>query len=627
MSEDPNRLEPPAIDEINAILHFFESMDRINHAIQGTNDLEMMMSEVLDTALSIFECDRAFLLYPCDPKAPSWNVPMERTRPEYRSTLASHASIPMDEAVAATLRTVLESESPVTYGSGNAYPIDTAFQEKYGVKSFMSMALFPKVDKPWHFGIHQCSRERVWSVSELRLFQEIGRRLEDGLSLLLTFQDLKKSEASYSRIVNMANDGIWVIDERAMTSFVNARMAEMLGYKPEEMLGRSVTDFMYEEDVPDYTKKLESRYQGVSGRYERRYRRKNGESVWVMISATAVLDEEQRFTGGFAMVTDITEKKRTEEDLRRLNEELEARVRERTRELRVSHAELEAAYRELKLAHSSILQQEKMASIGQLASGIAHEINTPAQYVGNNIAFLRDSLEGLLEGMALCQGSLSCLEAGRLTAAAHKNLEAMFEAIDFDYLKKELPRALLESEEGIRRISGIVSAMKDFAHPGGSALGPVELDGLIRSTVEISRNAWKRVAELSVELATPPVIVKGLRDELGQVLLNLVVNAVDAIAETRREEDVPGRIRVRTRVVGAWGEIVVEDSGCGIPRALQQKIFEPFFTTKTVGQGSGQGLAIAYHIVTDKHGGELRVESEPGRGSRFIIRLPLAEPG
>lgn len=617
MSEDPNKLEPP---EINAILHFFESMDQVNLAIQGTNDLEMMMSDVLDTVLTIFDCDRAFLLYPCDPRASVLNVPMERTRREYPGVGAAHADIPINKAVADSLQTALGSENPVTYGRGNARPIDATGLERYGVKSFMSMAVFPKVNKPWLFGIHQCSRERVWGIGEIRLFQEIGRRLEDGLSLLLTFQDLKKSESSYSKIVNMANEGIWVLDEKARTSFINARMGEILGYTAKEMLGRSVTDFMFKEDVPNYLEKLQTNFQGT-GSYERRYRCKNGELVWVQVSATATVDEEGRFSGGFAMVTDITEKRRAQEDLRRLNEELEARVRERTRELRDSHAELEGAYRELKLAHASILQQEKMASIGQLAAGIAHEINTPAQYVGNNITFLREALGELLEGVAFYQEALDTIGESGLTAGIRERLES----IDFDYLKEELPRALLESDEGIRRISGIVSAMKDFAHPSGDVLGPVELDGLIRSTVEISRNVWKGVAELQVELASPPLVVQGLRDELGQVLLNLVVNAVDAVAEQCKEGDALGRIRIRTRVAGRRGEILVEDSGCGIPPGLQQKIFEPFFTTKEVGRGSGQGLAIAYHIVTDKHGGELRVESEPGRGSRFIVCLPLIE--
>jgi signal transduction histidine kinase len=165
--------------------------------------------------------------------------------------------------------------------------------------------------------------------------------------------------------------------------------------------------------------------------------------------------------------------------------------------------------------------------------------------------------------------------------------------------------------------------MKEFSHPSSTTLEPVDLEMLIHTTVEISRNAWKRVAELDLELASSPLIVSGLRDELGQVLLNLIINAVDAIADAPPSEGGLGRIRILTRVAGDWAEIVVEDSGCGISPSLLSKIFEPFFTTKQVGRGSGQGLAIAYHIVTDKHGGELLVDSTPGKGSTFTVRLPL----
>lgn len=622
MSEHPEKDKLPAMEDVDSILQYFASMDLVNRAIQATNDPDEMMRDVLDAVLEIFACDRAYLYYPCDPHAEAWSIPMERVRPNYRSILDPSVRIPMDDDVAATLRFLLQSDDPVTFGVGNAHPLEGVQIERYQVRSLMAMAVYPKGDNAWQFGIHQCARERVWSPSEIRLFKEIGRRLMDGLSLLLTFQGLKAREADYSRIVNMASEGIWVLDENAVTSFVNPRMAQMLGYRTEEMLGCPVTDFMYEEDVWDFREKMESGFQAGPNQYERRYRRKDGEMLWVKISATADLDDTQRFRGGFAMVTDITEKKRAEEDLRHLNEELETRVKARTRELEESHAELEETYRELKLAHASILQQEKMASIGQLAAGIAHEINTPTQYVSNNISFLDETLGDLLAGMQACLDAASAMKGGTLTDGGRRALESKLEAVDFDYLKEEIPRALQESAEGLSRISGIVIAMKDFAHPSGTKLEPVDLETLIHTTIEISRNAWKMVAELTVEPASSPLIVNGLRDELGQVLLNLIINAVDAIAGAPPAGSELGRIRILTRAAGDWAEIVVEDSGCGISPELQRKIFEPFFTTKAVGRGSGQGLAIAYHIVTDKHGGQLLVDSSPGRGSTFTVRLP-----
>lgn len=496
--------------------------------------------------------------------------------------------------------------------------------EEYGIRSSMAMAIYPKVDKPWQFGIQQCSRERVWSAQEMVLFGEIGKRLAEGLSLLLTFRDLKESEASYSRFVNLSNEGVWGLDADGKTSFANARMAQMLGYTIEEMMGHQVTDFMFEEDVPDYLEKMSKGFKGVPTPYERRYRRKNGEMLWALVAATGIHDEEGNFIGGFGMVTNITEKRRAEEDLRSLNEELEARVIERTQELQESHVELKQAYQELKLAHASLLQQEKMASIGQLASGIAHEINTPTQYVNNNISFLSESLEDLLSGLRASLDAILAMQSGTMTAESQADLQRLLEEIDYDYMKEEIPRALEEAAEGMRRIANIVVAMKEFSHPSGKNLEPVELEKLIQNTIEITRNSWKMVAELIVEPPTRPLVVNGLRDELGQVMLNLIINAVDAIGEARREGEALGRIRIQTRAVGEWAEIVVEDTGCGIPQELQSKIFEPFFTTKGVGRGSGQGLAIAYHIIKDKHGGELRVDSSQDRGSTFTIRLPLA---
>jgi signal transduction histidine kinase len=201
----------------------------------------------------------------------------------------------------------------------------------------------------------------------------------------------------------------------------------------------------------------------------------------------------------------------------------------------------------------------------------------------------------------------------------------LFDDLDFEYLKKEIPLAFDQTVDGVRHVAEIVQVMKNFAHFSNTAQGPVKIDDLIQSTVDISRNAWKYVADLTVELAEPPLVVKGAWGELGQVLLNLIMNAVDAIADAHYPENEHGRILIQCRRTDKWGEVVVKDSGCGIEPSLQGKIFEPFFTTKDVGHGTGQGLAMAYNIVTEAHGGELIVESEPGEGSIFTIRLPLYE--
>jgi PAS domain S-box-containing protein len=618
-----NRKERPATETAYSTPHYFKSMDLINRAIQGTSDLEQMMVNVLDIVLSIFGCDRAYLVYPCDPEADFWHVPMERSRLEYPGASASQVQIPMQSDVAASMQLLLENQGPLTFGEGNEHSLGINTLDEYSIKSFMAMAIYPKVDKPWQFGIHQCSRNRTWDPSEVRLFQSIGRRLGDGLSLLLTFEELKKREENYSRIVTLANEGIWSIDASAKTTYVNARMTEILGYSADEMQGRAVTDFMFKEDIPGFLSKLEAGFSNTPIPYERRYRRKNGVTVWVSVSATGIYDKEGEFIGGFGMISDITEKKLAEEALHKLNQELEAKVEARTRELQASHVELEQAYRELKQAHASILHQEKMASIGQLASGIAHEINTPSQYVSNNIRFVRESLDEILSGMQGCLDAVSEMKGGKIDGKSLHNLEATLEEMDYDYLRDELPRALKESVEGVEKITSIVVAMKDFAKPSSDAPEPVDVAKLIENTVEISRNSWKSVAEVDVESESESVVVAGLRDELGQVVLNLILNAADAIEVAHRDGDSLGQIRIQTIRKESWVDIVVKDSGCGMAPEVQQRVFEPFFTTKEVGRRSGQGLAICYHIITDKHGGELLVDSSPDKGSSFTIRLPV----
>ncbi len=267
-------------------------------------------------------------------------------------------------------------------------------------------------------------------------------------------------------------------------------------------------------------------------------------------------------------------------------------------------------------------QAQKLEAVGQLAAGIAHEINTPTQYVGDNLRFLADSfrdVDGLLERLERWSGEA----AGELDAAA---LAAALEAADAGYLRAEVPKALAQSLEGIERVASIVRAMKEFSHPAREKT-PTDLNRAIQSTITVATNEWKYVAEMETDFDPELPAVACLPGDFNQVLLNLIVNAAHAIGEVVGDgSQGKGRIRISTRAVDDEVEIRVADTGAGIPAALRERIFEPFFTTKEVGKGTGQGLAIAHHVIVDKHGGQIRVESEPGKGSCFIIRLPLSSP-
>ena len=273
---------------------------------------------------------------------------------------------------------------------------------------------------------------------------------------------------------------------------------------------------------------------------------------------------------------------------------------------------------------SKLAQSQKLESIGQLAAGIAHEINTPIQFIGDNTRFLKESFGGLRELLTACESVLASAEQGPLDSALVGEARAVAEAVDLNYLCQEVPKCIDQSLEGIERVAKIVRAMKDFSHPDSNTKTPTNLNQAIESTLTVARNEWKYVADLELNLDPDLPLVSCLTGAFNQVILNLVVNAAHAIADVGGENPTSkGKISISTQRDNDQVVIRVGDTGGGIPLAIRSKIFDPFFTTKGVGKGTGQGLAIAYTVVVKKHGGTISFESEVGRGTTFIIRLPI----
>ncbi len=270
-------------------------------------------------------------------------------------------------------------------------------------------------------------------------------------------------------------------------------------------------------------------------------------------------------------------------------------------------------------------QAQKLESIGRLAAGIAHEINTPTQFIGDNNRFLQDSFKDLRRLQASFDQLLEAADAKSLLPELTAQVRATAREIEVDYLATEIPKALQQSLEGVERVSKIVRAMKEFSHPGGGDKSAIDLNRAIESTVTVARNEWKYVAELALDLEPSLPPVQCLADEFNQVILNLIINAAHAIADVVGDSGRKGTITVSTRKQDDWVEIRVGDTGSGIPEPVRPHLFEPFFTTKPVGQGTGQGLAIARSVVVDKHNGTIDFETELGRGTTFIVRLPLKE--
>lgn len=269
-------------------------------------------------------------------------------------------------------------------------------------------------------------------------------------------------------------------------------------------------------------------------------------------------------------------------------------------------------------------QAQKLEAIGQLAAGIAHEINTPIQYVGDNLRFISDafaSIWTLISGYEdLLQVSPHHNGTGELTG----RVSELRETADLEFLIEEIPLTLNQSLEGVDRVGTIVRSMKEFSHPGGKEKELVDINRCLDSTLIVSKNEWKYVAEATTALDGKLPQVPCRQNEINQVFLNLIINAAHAIGgRVEAGEFEKGLITVSTGIAEDMVEVRISDNGGGIPSDVRDRIFDPFFTTKQVGKGTGQGLAIARNIIVDKHGGSLVFETRQGVGTTFIIRLPL----
>ena len=277
------------------------------------------------------------------------------------------------------------------------------------------------------------------------------------------------------------------------------------------------------------------------------------------------------------------------------------------------------------VAEVELRQAQKLESVGRLASGIAHEINTPIQFVGDNVRFLQDAFAELQQVLRkfheLCKSTHE-LRSGQQFAI---ELDRIAAESDSAYLLKEIPKALGQTIDGIERVVTIVRAMKEFAHPESKGMAPADLNKALANTLTVARNELKYVAEIETEFGELPPVLCSVSD-MNQVFLNLLVNAAHSIADVVKDSGKKGKIRVSTSPEGATAVIAISDTGTGIPESIRERIFDPFFTTKEVGRGTGQGLAIARSVV-ERHKGTLTFETEVGKGTCFYVRLPITASG
>ena len=411
-----------------------------------------------------------------------------------------------------------------------------------------------------------------------RKIQALERLIEErSRALYAAREKLEDTMRFLERVLTTMPSALLVVQPDGFIRSVNVATETLTGYERAELEGRMISDIV--ELPPHETRDVLEALLSHGG--ETVLKRKSGTPVPVLFSSTVWHDEQGERSGAVCLAHDLREKRQLELELR--------------------HA-------------------QKLESVGQLAAGVAHEINTPIQFSGDSLYFLQeafDDLGTLLQRQEVLQGAASEHEELQGLCASVKDAAA---EIDLEFLREEIPSALERARSGIDRVSKIVRAMKAFSHPASCEKRASDINKAIETTLEICRHEWKYVAELSLDLGDVPEVECNIGD-LNQVFLNLVVNAAHAIAE--RGTDGLGKITIRTRRCDDRVEVEIADTGLGIPTEIQERVFDPFFTTKEVGKGSGQGLAISRRIIVDGHGGSLRFDTQPGVGTSFVISLPL----
>ena len=709
-----------AEEEHQAHLWFLESMDRVNRAIQGTNDLEQMMSDVLDAVLSVFECDRSWLTYPCDPEAVSNGVRMQRTRPEFPGLFAVGADVPVDAETADLLRTVRASSGPVVLGPRSQYPLPAKMAKRLGVQSRIVMALYPKGAQPYMFGLSQCSYARAWTPQEERLFQEIGRRLEDALTSLLMFRNLGESERRLEEAQRISHVGYWERDLATNRYTWSDENYRIFGLRPQECI-LTFDDVQKLLHPGDREMRAAAVAEALRGgrRYDVEYRvvRPDGDVRFVRSEGDVVRDEAGRLLRVFGTMQDITERKRGEHrrmaqhtvtqilaeaatleeatanilravceslvwDLGALwrtdREEGVLRCVEVWHTESVEVPEFEAAIREstfrpgiglpgrvwssrepafiADVVHDANFPRAPIAAremlhaafgvpilLGGEVLGVmeffSHEIRQPDRDLLDMMATIGSQIGQFIErkraedALHHAQAELAHVTRvatlGELTASIAHEISQPLAAVVSDanaclhwLAAQNLEEARQCAEFVIadgHRAGDIISRIRALVKKAPSRKDWVDVNATILEVIALARSeVTSHGVSLQTRLGDDVPLILGDRIQLQQVILNLIINAIEAmtgISDAPRELLVGSAKDASPRVL-----VAVRDSGPGLNPGSLDRLFHAFYTTKP--QGMGMGLAISRSIV-EAHGGRLWATANVPHGAVFQFTLPI----
>lgn len=500
-----------------------------------------------------------------------------------------------------TIREAIKNRQPFT---GEIYNYS-----KSGKGYWLSISIMPIYSKRGNFkgyiAVEMDITERKKMEEALRNSQaDLEKRVAERTSELMIANsamqkemvERKRFEIEYNeaqqflrKVIDTVPNMIYVKDTQGRYTLANASLARLFGVRPHDLIGKTVEGFVKNKEelerfIADDMHVIESWEEKTI--FEEKFTDASGDIHWLQTVKRPLFgDSGVEFILGIS--TDLTERKILESQLR--------------------HA-------------------QKLESIGQLAAGIAHEINTPTQYVGDNTRFIRDAFTDIQNVLDKYEELLDSARKGKIEPELIAEIDEEKELSDLEYLTAEVPNAITQTLDGVSRIAKIVQSMKDFAHPGSTEKKAVDLNKAIESTITVARNEWKYVADLEMKFDENLPFVPCFLSEFNQVVLNMVINASHSIGDVVGDGSKgKGKITISTaKLDDDWVEIRVTDTGAGIPAEIQNKVFDPFFTTKDVGKGTGQGLAISHTVVVDKHNGKLSFETEEGKGTTFVIQLPLS---
>jgi two-component system, NtrC family, sensor kinase len=422
--------------------------------------------------------------------------------------------------------------------------------------------------------------------------------IRDITGRLRTQETLQRSEERLNLVLDAAHMGIW--DRDLITGKLSRSIVhdQIFGYDTiqERWTDETLLNHLVPEDRERRLHEIATCSEQTEINSEYRIIRAGDHAQrWIQFQGKVYHDEKGKPIRRAGIIRDITDQKLAEQE------------------------------RQATEVQSSLSQ--KLESVGRLASGVAHEINTPMQFITDNTQFLKRAVTSLTEVLVAYRAVNEIVASGKKPDEALALARAAEETNEMEYLLGEIPKTFDETMSGLQRVTHIIKSLKEFSHPNTTAKHPADLNKAINTTIAVSRHEWKYVAEVVTELDPDLPMIPLCIDEMNQVMLNLIVNAAHAIGDAIKQRgEAKGVITIRTKQDGACVLIEVEDNGTGIPESAQSHIFEPFFTTKGVGKGTGQGLAIIRTIILKNHDGAISFTTTPGKGTTFHIRLPMPSP-